>query len=306
MINILHLSDIHIESKGQADRYRVQLENDLSRELNITCLDYLVVSGDIGNFSSAEEYEAAFILLDGIKIKFELNNERVIIVPGNHDLNWDLSEEAYPFVPKSKQPNPLPEGKYVSAGDIGILLRDENLYRKRFADFSELFQRFSGKPYPTDYAEQGILYAYPQDQILFLALNTNWEIDHFHHRRASANMDALHRALDKMNSENYEGWLKIAVWHHSLKDLEIANKSDFLEQLAVQGFQLILHGHLHEAGQRFYNYDPDRGIHIIGAGSFGAPSDQQVSGIPLQYNLLQYNPEIATINVETRKKDIMG
>ncbi len=35
MITILHLSDIHLGTKNEADKYRVQLEADLIRELEV-------------------------------------------------------------------------------------------------------------------------------------------------------------------------------------------------------------------------------------------------------------------------------
>jgi hypothetical protein len=42
-----------------------------------------------------------------------LESDRVIVVPGNHDLNWDLSKKAYSFVFKDDLPDPLPEGCYI-------------------------------------------------------------------------------------------------------------------------------------------------------------------------------------------------
>ncbi len=78
---------------------------------------------------------------------------------------------------------------------------------------------------------------------------------------------------------------------------------DFLEQLAVNGLHICMHGHIHEDAAGCYRYDPMRSIHIIGAGTCGAPSKEQVTGIPLQYNLLKLDPEARIITVETRKKD---
>jgi len=43
-IHILHLSDIHLETKSQARKYRMPLETDLKNELNVKRLEYLVIS----------------------------------------------------------------------------------------------------------------------------------------------------------------------------------------------------------------------------------------------------------------------
>jgi calcineurin-like phosphoesterase family protein len=264
----------------------------------------LVISGDIANRSTPDEYEAAFELVDGLVKRFGLDANRIILVPGNHDLNHDLAEEAYPFVSKRKLLEPLPEGRYILAGEAGALLRDEALYRGRFANFGAYFYKkvYASQEYPLNYAEQSILHLRPDDHLLFLALNSAWEIDHHYQDRASINMDALVRALGQLVDSQYDDWLKIAVWHHPVTGPEMMKNVDFLEQLAVNGFQICMHGHVHEAQQGFYTYDPNRGLHIMGAGTFGVPLREQ-AGIPLQYNLLTLDPDTRQLTVETRKKE---
>ena len=60
---------------------------------------------------------------------------------------------------------------------------------------------------------------------------------------------------------------------------------------------------MHEAKDENFQYDTGRGLRIIAAGTFGAPAKEQVTGIPLQYNLLTLNPETGVLTVETRKKE---
>ncbi len=81
---------------------------------------------------------------------------------------------------------------------------------------------------------------------------------------------------------------------------------EFLQLLAVHDFRICLHGHIHEAIEDFHKYDDRRGIHIVGAGTFGAPAREQVTGIPLQYNLLTFDPAEGEITVHTRKKEKPG
>jgi hypothetical protein len=78
---------------------------------------------------------------------------------------------------------------------------------------------------------------------------------------------------------------------------------EFLQLLSANRFAIGMHGHIHEALEQFYRYDSRRGMHIVGAGTFGAPVNQQVTGIPLQYNLLELNPSTATLTVHSRKKE---
>ncbi|MBE8988331.1 NB-ARC domain-containing protein [Nostoc sp. LEGE 12450] len=304
-IRILHLSDIHLETSAQAQRYFAPLVNDLNTNLKVEHLNYLVISGDITYQSTKDECEAAFELVDKLVKRYELNPGRIIIVPGNHDLNWELSETAYTLVPKRKLPNPLPEGRYIDiGGSRGALICNEDEYQKRFNNFSNFFyKRIFGESYPLEYDQQAILHPCPEDKILFLALNSCWEIDHEYRDRSSIHPNAIANALDKILTENYNDWLKIAVWHHPVNASQSMKNTDFLELLAVNGFQLGIHGHIHEAKDENFQYDTGRGLRIIAAGTFGAPAKEQVTGIPLQYNLLTLDPESGMLTVETRKKE---
>jgi hypothetical protein len=303
-IKILHISDLHLGTAEEARQYRVQLEADLRQELGIRRLDYLVITGDVANRATPEEYAAAFDLVDGLVKRFGLDEGRVVVVPGNHDLNWKIAQDAYTFVHTGQLATPPPAGRYIPAGAAGVLLRDEERYARRFEVFSEHFYEriHRGYPYPPAYAEQSIAVSRADDRILFLALNSAWEIDHEYRRRAGIHRGALARALDELLDGDYDGWIKIAVWHHPVTGPE-AMSADFLEQLAVHGFRLCLHGHVHEAREGFYRYDNQRGLHIVGAGTFGAPAHEQVAGIPLQYNLLMLAQDRSIINVATRKKE---
>jgi small GTP-binding protein len=303
-LRILHLSDIHANVPGEGRLRRTQLEADLMKELGIRRLAYVGVSGDIAMRASAEEYDTGYEVIDGITKRFGLDPSRVVIVPGNHDVNWERSRRSYTFVFRAELAETPDPGHSIDAGPEGILVRCSESYPQRFANFDEhLYRRaFIGAQYPLKYARQAVIHLHPEDRILFLALNSAWEIDHHFRDRASINMEALTHALDQLQDGQYEGWLKIAIFHHPVTGREAMN-DDFMQLLAVHGFQIVLHGHVHEAKEGFYKYDDKRGIHIIGAGTFGAPTREQVPGIPLQYNLLSFDPTTRRLTVETRKKE---
>nr|VFJ44773.1 MAG: 3',5'-cyclic AMP phosphodiesterase CpdA [Candidatus Kentron sp. FM]VFJ52131.1 MAG: 3',5'-cyclic AMP phosphodiesterase CpdA [Candidatus Kentron sp. FM]VFK07624.1 MAG: 3',5'-cyclic AMP phosphodiesterase CpdA [Candidatus Kentron sp. FM] len=306
LIHILHLSDLYLESESFANVFRMQLEADLIQELRLNRLAYLVLSGDITQRASEAEFRAAFGMVDGLVKRFGLDASRVVVVPGNHDVDWDLSEDAYPFIPKRKLPTKLLEGRYIPAGETGTRVRDDEKYQKRFAPFDEHFYRhvYPGERYPLEEAEQFLWRENPEERILFLGLNSCWQIDHHFTGRASIDALALSNALDRLNEdrEKYHGWLKIAVWHHPVTGRGAMN-ADFMQQLAVHGFRICLHGHIHEAMEGFHQYDDTRKIHIVGAGTFGAPAKKQITGIPLQYNLLTLDPATGEMRVDTRKKE---
>jgi 3',5'-cyclic AMP phosphodiesterase CpdA len=95
------------------------------------------------------------------------------------------------------------------------------------------------------------------------------------------------------------------VFHHPIHSGEDSRIRDpaFLQRLAVAGFRLVLHGHVHRADAELYRYDRSEGgrqLDIVAAGTFGAPTGEWVPGYPLQYNLLLIDPE--KITVETRAR----
>jgi len=101
-----------------------------------------------------------------------------------------------------------------------------------------------------------------------------------------------------------DDWLKIGILHHPLTGKEMIANPDILQSLADHNFQIFLHGHIHESIQEYHiRRDRINRVNIIGAGTFGAPTNGQVPGIPLQYNLLRFDPTIHRITVETRKKE---
>lgn len=286
IVHILHLSDIHLGTKSEAKQYRTSLSLDLEQELKIDTLDYLVISGDIATLSVKDEYDAALDFIEGLKKNFKLTPDRIVIVPGNHDLNWRFARKAYSSLFQNLFSHPPKEQEYA----------------KRFLHFAEFYQQVKGKEYPEDYDKQARIYYSPDDCLLFLALNSSWQIDCYNRGRAGIHKNAFANALDQLADKRYNNWLKIAVWHHPVTGREMMDDA-FLEQLSVRGFEICMHGHIHQAKGSFYRYDLERGLHIIGAGTFGAPAQELIPGIPLQYNLLILDRQKNAITIETRKKE---
>ena len=316
IMNILHLSDLHFGTPEQAQIWSNQLVQDLRNELNVASLDALILSGDIANKSTESEYEAARQFLDSFREDFPLKSEQIIIVPGNHDLNWQKSEDAYTPVRRRNYSGPTiivngetrPDPNYaIDKGGDYVEQQDEGKYKERFFYFSQFYQSIKGAPYPIDNEKQYTIDHFPDGNLLILGLNSAWQLDHYDKDRASINMKALTNALTEIRRKpEYKNFLKIAVWHHPLNSAGNDRITDqgFMEQLAVAGFRFFLHGHVHEAQTSLYRYDMStdgRKLDRICAGTFGAPTKELVPGYPWQYNLLKF--EADQLIVETRRRE---
>jgi hypothetical protein len=63
----------------------------------------------------------------------------------------------------------------------------------------------------------------------------------------------------------------------------------------------VLHGHVHEDRADVVGYtDPVRQVHVIGAGSFGAPTHDRPESVPRLYNLLEVARDHSRVRVHTR------
>lgn len=308
VMHILHLSDLHFGTLDQANLWSNQLAADLYNDINIPHLDALILSGDIANYSTEEEYKAAQQFLHNFRQDFPLNPEQIILVPGNHDLNWKLAKKAYKLIDRDDYEGELKDGHYIEESASVIRVRDEAEYKQRFAHFSQFYETIKQNPYPLDYDQQYTLNHLPEQNLLILGLNSAWQLDHHYKSRASINTNALSNALTQIRrNPDYKNCLKIAVWHHPLDSAYSDRITDqgFLEQLAVNGFRFFLHGHIHKAETSLFRYDMStngRKLDRICAGTFGAPVREWVPGYPLQYNLLKIEDNQLTVYTRRREE----
>ena len=313
---ILHLSDLHFGNIQDANLWHGQLYGDLNQLLpqlgssQSFNLDALVISGDIANKSLPEEYEAAEQFIKNIMIDFGLKQKQVAIVPGNHDLNWELSENAYQPVKQDRYQGSLNKedifkNNLLIDGSF-VLVPDPTQYEQRFKYFSDFYEKIIGKPYPQQSRQQYELRHFPEQDLLILGLNSAWKLNHAPEYRAcaSVNSEALTNAIREINNNpTYNNSrLKIAVWHHPLLSPSEDSIKDwgFMEMLELNNFRLVLHGHIHQARVENFRHRVGSQIDIIAAGTFGAPVKQWVPGYPLQYNLLKW--EDNKLTVYTRKR----
>lgn len=304
---VLHLSDLHFHSLSQVVLWLDQLEADLrdSHALAIPRLDAIIVSGDISDSASSEQYDAAEQFLWELRRSYLLPPHRLVLVPGNHDVSWEQSRAAYHEVDATRvDRDKLRQADGAWTEEAGkIFLRDDTKYMQRFAPFADFFKRACIQAYPLEAEMQSTLHTFPQIKLLFLGLNSAWNCDHQRpfRGRASVHAAALAQALRTLRQEpTFADWLKIAVWHHPPNggDDDRIRDTGFLDRLSQAGFRLGLHGHIHSAGIASHRSDLTLGgrrLDLLGAGTFGAPTKEWRNGVPLQYQLLHIKGHRLTV-----------
>jgi small GTP-binding protein len=313
-IRILHLSDLHMKPDSEPRSMLQQLEADLKDKdggLGFDRLDYMLVSGDLSSRALPAEFELAYEFVSGVIKRFDLTAQQCIIVPGNHDLNWD--ELVYDWKPlRQVELDRLDPRTYVKQGE-GVLVRNEAKYPLRLRNFTDRFYKFlTQEEYPLDSKQQCIPFLFTEGRLQILAVNSCWEIDEFNRERASIYAAALARGLDEAEDQirvarearllsDDASVLRIAVWHHPVSGNDKIQDDAFLDRLRKAGFKLCVHGHVHELRADVIGYShPRRKIYVAGAGAFGADARDRPEATPRLYNVLEIKRDHSEVKVHTR------
>lgn len=325
-IIILHISDIH-RSKQQS----VSTDTDLLRHLledikngyrndnreflpntprlpSPNEIDLVFLSGDISQHADKDEFSRAEkFLVDLISELPEINRDRekVVIVPGNHDVCWVHSNSAYvkEFSPsKHLAETYIQESIYrlsLASWPPKIFRRiiegaEKDLYNNRLKQFALFYERFYGykQRFPLDDPEgqYSIFDSFTQQLgIVVVGFSSCAMNDHLW-RRGWIHPNSISAAAEELDRRGWsrEKYFRVAVWHHNIYGNP--DKMDFMDSkltrlMADLGFTIGFHGHIHEMSKQ----KPAivrRELLVIGAGSMFAAPNERPEGVPLQYNVV--------------------
>jgi 3',5'-cyclic-AMP phosphodiesterase len=121
-ICIAQISDLHIKAAGQLAYGRVDTVKALERciaTLNAfkPAPDFVVISGDLADTPTPEEYDTLKQLLSAVRLPFAS-------IPGNHD-SRDMMRAAFPQMARAAPSGPL--NQKIEAGGLDLLLLDSSV-----------------------------------------------------------------------------------------------------------------------------------------------------------------------------------
>jgi 3',5'-cyclic-AMP phosphodiesterase len=124
-VHVAQISDLHIKPPGSLAYGHVDTAGALERcvaTLNgfTPKPDLVVISGDLADTPTAEEYEHLKRLLARLKLPF-------VGIPGNHD-SRELMRAAFPHVPYASSSGPLNQG--IEIGGLDLVLLDSSVHGK--------------------------------------------------------------------------------------------------------------------------------------------------------------------------------
>jgi hypothetical protein len=304
-LSLLHISDLHRDPDNPISNAALltSLENDRRRYTTqaptIRSPNLIVVSGDVvqgirpdapdPDKALKQQYDEALAFLDGLaRLFLDGDRRRIVAIPGNHDISaFHFSRSLTRVDIAASRKNELVAQLFShgsplrwSWSDFELHeLTDQAMYAARFGAFAAFYKEFYGgaRSYSFDPAEQFDLFDFPQFDLTVAGFSSCNNNDLFN-RQGDIHPDCISAVGTKLNERQYQGRLRIAVWHHNTEGLPLQADymdPDLIQNLIERGFSIGLHGHQHRP--RFldtrFQYQGDRRMTMISAGTLcGGPS----------------------------------
>jgi len=320
--SILHISDLHrdlqdeINNTWLIDSLARDFERFVEQDPSIMKPSLCILSGDLvygvkpnaGDATTelTRQYTQAEQFLIGLADRFfEGSRSRIILLPGNHDVNFD-------DVMKSVQRIDIPTDPINRATLVAELLlpnsrlrwswrelcfykiTDETRYKNRVLHFATMYESFyqNRRKYPLESERQYDLFDFPDLGFSVVALNSCYNNDPLHPAGAIHPAALTHACRDIGHADRI-GWLTAATWHHNLnggptKDNYL--EAEFLQLLIDAGVSLGFHGHQHlpDCFDERYRLGPSpRKMTIISASTLCADQQNLRPGVPRSYNIIE-------------------
>lgn len=262
--SILHISDIHKIPDVEYEPLVQSLQRDLdsyTANERITSPVFVVISGDLiqGAYTEAEirdQYNEVEGFLTGIcNLFLQGDRSRLIIVPGNHDVNRVATSAS--MGPTSREYKLCLESYFKGASDIRwnwkehrfYEITDTEVYSKRFNLFVDFYDRFFKgiRQFPKNPEERAYSIVNDDYKICFACFNSCYHLDHLCDTGCIAE-DALNSVGKELTESHNAGYLNVAVWHHHFYGRPLETNymdRDFLNNLLSFNVNMGLFGHQH-------------------------------------------------------------
>lgn len=305
-ITWLHLSDLHFKSGHEFEKFnqKIVLEKlwiDIQAQIKKGLRpDFIVFSGDITYNGKNEEYiltkEHFFDPL--LKIT-GVPKGKLFIVPGNHDIDWNLLDH-------------LTEGGMISLlserNKINQFLsgeQDRSYVFKRFNAYAEFINQYFDNQ--LNFSEKEYYYTrvltIRECKVAILGLNSIWMSGCNKDRHGKVNDNGflfigewqIEKALRETENADY----RIAILHHPTDWLHEIDRFN-IEKLLDSNCHFILHGHWHLPQVNYRHSMSGRAVYI--------PCGAVYAGreFPNGYNIVEFDIESGQAKIYLRRYNDSG
>ena len=219
---------------------------------------YLLISGDVADASEQDEYEYASVFIQKIKQELSIADDRVLIVPGNHDINRFECR-------KTSEANPSVEAYKCNVG--------------KYKYFAEFYKKVTRKDFPLNNAIVDSM-SLDEEKVLFVGLNSNYKIG-YKDEKGYIDIEGFRNEIDSI-IKNKSNYIKIAVFHHNIitkymndpshfGSFQVDNWDQVQKELEANDFRCVLYGNEHT---RSSNKIEKQNLYCSDSGCFGLKKPQ--------------------------------
>ena len=335
MYRLMHISDLH-RSKS----------NPISNDELISCLaadsqrlsherpsvalpDAIIVSGDLVSGLPLQSSDYPKVLEEQYSIAFDLlqrltdifvkgDRSKVIIIPGNHDADWNMAFTAMSAIAQDKQDilelisQQNTPYRWSWKHTQLFHITDQARYEERFKYFCDLYYKFydgSSLTFSIDPKRDWNLFELDEGRILECAFNSCVEADCFN---SHAIIPSRTISQSHLETINHEYLLRISLWHHDIQG--DPRRSDYIDSDTIQlmidrGYRLGMHGHRHKADAlpiSLHITPDDHRMAITSTGSLCADPSELPLGVTQQYNVVEIDDSYGKARIHVRDMRIPG
>jgi HipA-like protein len=284
-ITLLHLSDMQFGPHHRFERPDApggllhRLRDDLGRMRDEEGLrpDLVLLTGDLTEYGLKSQFSELLSFAHGLVEVTELPPRRIVMLPGNHDVNWKLSEAYF-------------------AERLGNEEKPVQPYWPKLRPYADVFARFyEGQPgIAFTEVEPWTFYEYPDLKLVVAALDSVIAESH----RAEDHYGFIGEPqLDffagKLRPYKERGWLRIGAVHHDPmhpeNDAARQDAKDLKGRL-LPYLNVLVHGHIHEEQFQWHHSTAP----VLGIGSAGVKVPERPPEVPNQYQWIQVYPDRVT------------
>lgn len=241
----------------------------LKRDEGVPDPDLMVLSGDITETADEDQFVDALAFVDEVCAVTGLSRERVVVVPGNHDVSWSWSEAHFFQCKAKKREFAVP-------------------YFPKWENYQRFVTELHG---PTAFtAERPYrLHRFDDLRVAVAAMNSTIKESHRPDDHYGWCGDDQLRWFARELGE-LDGMLRIGALHHNVRRKAVADNEnlrdeDALSDILHDRLDLVLHGHTHAGKEdRLPN-----GTLVLATGSAAVNKDWRPGETPNQYQVLCVN-----------------
>jgi 3',5'-cyclic AMP phosphodiesterase CpdA len=298
---IAHLSDLHLANdffwRSLKDRRWYVRKDDerliagLSTALGKLKPDYVVISGDIVNASTAKNFSRAAAQVQGMLASAGVDLRNVLVVPGNHDA---------PVFPKNHE-------VFERLKEFSVFLKQ--LFRQD--DFSSCKPRFTrldsqrrlciiGLDSTLKAGKKGSPHGWlSQVQLAEGEVGTS-QREWF--RSKIANLETSHA--------DFDNFVRVVVLHHhfdientapSERFMQLLDRADVEKMLGDCGVNVVLHGHKHHPHVKRVEVSATRHYTVVGAGATLCTIPGETANHGNTFNVIKLRPSVNKVEIERYK-----